>query len=175
MTLSPDIRAEKETAMSDLNDHSISRAPTAVLIAHILSRYHETHRRELPALLDLARQVETAHATDPNTPHGLTQALETMIRDLEEHMRREEADLFAAHGTGGLAQGVSVAGLRDDHEGHEAALNRIAAITHGFRLPDHACRSWVRLYAGLGKLAEDLDEHRYLEDQVLFPRLEADQ
>lgn len=175
MTLSPEVRAEKETAMSDLNERSVSHAPTAALIAHILSRYHETHRRELPELLELARKVETAHATDPTTPHGLTQALGAMIADLEEHMRREEADFFAAHATGALAQGVSVAGLRDDHEGHEAALNRIAAITHGFRLPDHACRSWVRLYAGLGKFAEDLDEHRYLEDHVLFPRLEAGQ
>ena len=67
----------------------------------------------------------------------------------------------------------TIACLRDDHAKQEAALNRIAAITHGLRLPGYACDSWRDLYAGLGKLAEDLDEHRYLEDDVLFPRFET--
>jgi len=161
--------------MNELYEDFPSKAPTAALVGHILSRYHETHRRELPELLALARKVETSHATDPNTPHGLTQALESIIVDLDEHMRREEVDVFDRLETGDMSAGRAIAGLRHDHEGHEAALNRIAAITHGFRLPDYACRTWTRLYAGLGKLAEDLDEHRYLEDTVLFPRLEAGQ
>lgn len=64
----------------------------------------------------------------------------------------------------------ALAAQRGDHDEQLAALNRIAAITHGFRLPPDACAPWRRLYAGLGKLAEDLDEHRYLEGRVLFPR-----
>lgn len=159
--------------MTELDEDSAAKAPTAALVSHILSRYHETHRRELPELIALARKVETSHATDPNTPHGLTQTLEAMIADLDAHMRREETDLFVAFGAGSVLVGGSIADLRHDHEGHEAAVNRIAAITHGFRLPDYACRTWARLYAGLGKLVEDLDEHRYLEERVLFPRLEA--
>jgi len=147
--------------------------PTEVLIEHIRTRYHDAHRRELPGLIALARKVEAAHATDPNTPHGLTLALEAMIAELETHMREEEATVFPdlRSGPGARAAGA-IPGLRAAHDGHEAALNRIAAITHGFRLPNHACRSWRRLYQGLGKLAEDLDEHMYLENEVLFPRLE---
>ncbi|MEQ8903472.1 MAG: hemerythrin domain-containing protein [Roseovarius sp.] len=161
--------------MTELDEYSAAKAPTAKLVSHILSRYHETHRRELPELIALARKVETSHATDPNTPHGLTQTLEAMIADLDAHMRREEADLFAAIKAGSVSADGSIASLRNDHDGHEATVNRIAAITHGFRLPDYACRAWARLYAGLGKLVEDLDEHRYLEERVLFPRLEAGQ
>lgn len=148
--------------------------PTPDLIEHIRAGFHDTHRQELPELIALSRKVETAHANDVNAPHGLTQALESVGAALEDHMREEEAVVFPA-----LRQGKSVrvrqliTGLRNDHVGQEAALNRIAAITHGFRLPSYACGSWRRLYAGLGKLAEDLDEHRYLEDGVLFPRFEA--
>ena len=148
--------------------------PTAALIDHIRLRFHQTHRQELPGLIALARKVETVHANDIHAPHGLTRALEAVIADLEAHMRKEEAVVFPA-----LAQGApggvddTLDGLRDDHAGQETALNRIAAITHGLRLPVGACGSWRRLYVGLGKLAEDLDEHRYLEDQVLFPRFEA--
>lgn len=145
--------------------------PTPALIAHILERYHETHRRELPELISLGRKVETVHADDPNAPHGLTQALEALIVDLEVHMRKEEADVFGVVALG--QSSAPIATLAHEHSGHEATLNKIAAITHGFRLPSYACGSWTRLYAGLGKLVEDLDEHMFLEDTVLFPRLEG--
>ena len=128
-----------------------TEAPTPALIQHILARYHETHRRELPELVALARKVETAHANDIDAPHGLTQTLEAIVADLEDHMRQEEAVVFSA--LGGAAAGQldeTIARPRDDHSAQEAALNKIAAITHGFRLPSHACGSWVRLYAGLG-------------------------
>ena len=149
-------------------------APTGALIDHIRTRYHDTHRRELPALIALARKVETVHATDPNTPHGLAHALEAMIPDLEAHMREEEEIVFPALRAGGTGDAsAAIAHLREEHGGQEAALNRIAAITHGFRLPHNACRSWRRLYKGLGKLAEDLDEHRYLENELLFPCVET--
>lgn len=151
-----------------------TNAPTGALIDHIRIRYHDTHRRELRELIALARKVETAHSTDPNTPHGLAHALEAMIPELEAHMREEEEILFPALRTGGATDAAAVIPhLRAAHDGQEAALNRIAAITHGFRLPGYACRSWRRLYEGLGKLVEDLDEHIYLENEVLFPRVEA--
>jgi regulator of cell morphogenesis and NO signaling len=146
-------------------------APTAVLIDHIRTRYHDTHRRELPDLLALARDVETVHANDPNTPHGLTHAMEAMIAELETHMRSEEELVFPSLRAGAAARAAAfILDLRDEHDDQEAALNRIAAITHGFRLPHYACESWRRLYDGLGKLVEDFDEHIYLENEVLFPR-----
>jgi regulator of cell morphogenesis and NO signaling len=145
-------------------------APTALLIDHIRARYHDTHRRELPDLLDLARDVETAHANDPNTPHGLSHALEVMISDLEEHMRREEELVFPSLRTGCAAEPIEA--IRHEHHDQETALDRIAAITHGFRLPRYACPTWRRLYEGLGKLVEDFDEHIYLENEILFPRFE---
>ncbi len=150
-----------------------TQMPTVALINHIWNRYHDTHRREMPGLIALANKVETVHATDPNTPHGLTDALKVMFAELEDHMRDEEETVFTALQTERPASAVSaVPSLREAHDGHEAALNRIAAITHGFRLPHHACQSWRRLYVGLGKLVEDLDEHMYLENEVLFPRIE---
>lgn len=111
---------------------------------HILERYHETHRRELPALVGLAQKVETVHGTDPNAPHGLADALRTMAGELERHMSNEERVLFPAMTRGqAAALAKPIAAMRLDHHGHEEALARIAAITHGLRLPKDACRSWA--------------------------------
>ena len=50
-------------------------ADTAELIDHILLRYHEKHRRQLPELVELARRVEQVHAGKPGVPAGLADIL----------------------------------------------------------------------------------------------------
>ena len=103
----------------------------------------------------------------------LAETLKAMTGELEVHMKKEELILFPAMNQGRgdmIAQPIAV--MRHDHAGHEQALARIAAITHGFRLPKGACGSWSRLYTGTQKLVEDLDEHIHLENDVLFPRFE---
>lgn len=160
--------------MSRFVEHPAANEETPALIEHIVERYHETHRRELPELVALARKVERVHGTDPNAPHGLAEALADMVGDLEVHMKKEEFILFPAMQQGRAdAVAAPIAVMRHDHHDHEEALARIAAITHGFRLPPDACSSWTRLYAGTRKLVEDLDEHIRLENDVLFPRFEG--
>ena len=154
-------------------EHPAACEETPALIEHILERYHAMHRRELPVLVALAEKVEAVHGEDPNAPHGLAQALRAVVEDLEAHMRKEEIVLFPAMRSGrtdAVAEPIAV--MRNDHDEQERALARIAAITHGFRLPRDACRSWRQLYAGTRKLVEDLDEHVRLDNDVLFPRFE---
>ncbi len=160
--------------MIKTTDFSSAKTPTPALIEHILVRYHETHRRELPDLIALADRVETIHANDPNAPHGLTQALEALVAELNEHMLHEEAVILATlDDEPSRKEGKPIALLRDEHVQQVAAMNKIAAITHGFRLPIYSCEPWTKLYAGLRKLIDDLEEHIFLENTVLFPRLET--
>lgn len=153
-------------------EHPAACEETPALITHIVERYHQTHRRELPELVALARKVEKVHGTDPNAPHGLADALQAMVGELEVHMKKEELLLFPALARGRTDAVDRIVGMRDDHEDQEDALARIAAITHGFRLPADACQSWRRLYDGTRKLVDDIEEHIYLENEVLFPRFE---
>ncbi len=64
------------------------------LISMIETRYHATHRRELPELVRLARRVEAVHKSHPAVPRGLADLLETMGGELEVHMKKEELILF---------------------------------------------------------------------------------
>ena len=52
------------------------------LIDHILTRYHEIHRHELPELLALARKVERVHHDVPKAPLGLADVLERLSAEL---------------------------------------------------------------------------------------------
>jgi regulator of cell morphogenesis and NO signaling len=144
------------------------------LIGHILQRYHQVHRRELPELRDLAIRVEQVHADHPAVPKGLSNHLARMQAALESHMQKEEQVLFPLMLAGGNPMIVHpIDMMRHEHDEHGEELRTLAALTHDMALPDGACNSWRALYAGVAKLAEDLTEHIHIENNILFPRFEA--
>ena len=169
--------AEIEQALDSLDASAVViEAPngTGALIAHIRSRYHDVHRRELPELVKLARKVEKVHAKHAKAPRGLADLLERMASELELHMMKEEIMLFPAMVQAPAAMlAAPIACMRHEHDDHGLHLQRLEAITDRFTVPADACRSWQALYAGAYKLAEDLMEHIHLENNVLFPRFSA--
>lgn len=168
--------AEVEQALDAL-ETSAQPAPaaqdTGALIDHILSRYHEVHRRDLPELIRLARRVEAVHAEHPRVPRGLAEALAALQIELEAHMQKEEMVLFPAmRQEPGHGLGAPIAQMRHEHDGHGVQLRQLEALTGDFVLPEGACRSWQALYLGAERLVQDLMEHIHLENNILFPRHE---
>src|SRR5690606_11427677 len=113
------------------------------LIQHILARFHERHREQLPELIRLAQRVEEVHAERPDCPVGLTDHLRAMQQELESHMMKEERILFPmlSRGRTAMAQGP-ITVMEMEHEQHAAALAQLAALTNGIALPDGACNTW---------------------------------
>ncbi|WP_439535177.1 iron-sulfur cluster repair protein YtfE [Methyloversatilis sp.] len=148
--------------------------PAAVLIEHILFRFHDRHREQLPELVRLARRVEQVHGDRPDCPTGLADHLTVMQHELESHMQKEEQVLFPmlARGHAGALHGP-VTVLRNEHDQHGEALQRLEALTDDITLPRAACNTWRALYTGLAALREDLMEHIHLENNILFEGLNA--
>lgn len=167
-----------EEALAALDPSRSTAAPeaTEALIDHILNRYHETHRRELPELVRLARKVEAVHADHPGAPLGLADTLEAIRTELEEHMRNEETELFPLmRQPRDAGSALPTAQMRHDHDRHGELLRRLEILANGFALPEGACRSWQALYGGTAKLVDDVMEHIHLENNVLFHRFERNQ
>ena len=144
------------------------------LIQHILERYHQVHRREMPELHELALRVERVHADHPAAPKGLSDLLARMHGELESHMQKEEQILFPLMLAGGNPMIVHPIGvMRHEHDSHGEELEALARLTGDPTVPAEACNSWRALYAGLAKLSEDLTEHIHIENNILFPKFEA--
>ena len=144
------------------------------LIDHILTRFHDVHRQQLPELIRMAHRVEAVHRGNPDVPAGLGDALEAMQQELLTHMHKEEAILFPMLRQGGnsfVSQPIGV--MRHEHNDHGAALEHLASLTHDMTPPLGACNTWRALYAGLAQLRDDLIQHIHLENNVLFPPFEA--
>ena len=156
-----------------MKDTAEAPQDTSELIDHIQSRYHDTHRRELPEIATLAEKVERVHHDHPKVPQGLGELLRRLIGEMEVHMKKEELILFPAMRAGG-GPGIKnpIAVMRADHDDHEESVAEIRRITGNLVLPEGACRSWTALYEGTQKFLDDLDAHMRLENDVLFPRFE---
>ena len=163
-------------ALSALDGTHASERPqdAGALIDHILTRYHEVHRRQMPELIALSRRVEQVHAGKPGVPAGLADMLQHALGELEVHMRKEELILFPAmrrQGAGPLDGPIGQ--MRHDHVDHGHVLERIAELTGDFTVPEGACATWRALYADAAQLRDDLIEHIHIENNVLFPRFEG--
>jgi len=143
------------------------------LVEHIIARYHEVHRAQLPELIRMARRVEAVHRDHSEVPAGLADALEAMEQELLSHMHKEEAVLFPMLRAGGnsfVSQPIAM--MRHEHNDHGEALEHLASLTNDITPPMGACNTWRALYTGLAQLREDLINHIHLENNILFPQFE---
>ncbi len=155
-------------------DAPVSVTEPSSLIDHILSRYHEVHRAQLPELIRMARRVEAVHRDHPEVPAGLAEMLERMELELLSHMQKEELVLFPMIKNGGnpfISEPIGM--MRVEHLDHGAALDALCERTNDATPPTGACNTWRALYAGIAQLKEDLINHIHLENNVLFPQFEA--
>ena len=156
-----------ETLNSNWNDK-----PNKELIEHILKRYHEVHREQLNELIRLAERVEHVHGDRPQCTIGLAKHLHYMKAELVSHMQKEEQILFPML-VGGMAAMASgpINVMRQDHDDHALAINKINELTNNITPPKGACNTWRALYLGLETFKADLEEHIELENNVLFTRV----
>ncbi len=146
--------------------------PLAELVDFIISRYHDTLRADLPALIEAARRVERVHGKKDICPVGLASHLELMAGEILQHLAKEEHVLFPAicAGTRRAKVHMPIRMMMQEHDDHGAALRRCRELSTDFVPPSGACATWRALYVGLEKLETELMEHIHLENNVLFPR-----
>lgn len=158
-------------------------APLDELCSHLVDHHHARTRQLLTrARLILAEMVEAF----PGRPDlaELGRLLTVLEQDLSRHMVVEEMVLFpyveqllaAEEGTTNVVvpRGESDGPVRvaqHDHENAMALLRGIRELASRIRGRDGAELS--RMFDALEVLEVDLQQHSYLEDEVLFPRLRA--
>jgi len=162
---------EKLAALAASAEPSDGPEDTDGLIDLIIERYHETHRREIPELVRLARRVEAVHRDNPSVPAGLADLLQRLDDELSSHMAKEEQILFPMMRAGGNPMiGGPISVMLAEHDDHGENLRKLEKLTDDFTPPPEACTTWRALYAGARKLTDDVMEHIHIENHMLFPR-----
>jgi regulator of cell morphogenesis and NO signaling len=164
----------KELAALQRSDSPVGQTDPTILIDHILARYHEVHREQLPELIRMARRVEAVHRDHPQVPAGLAQLLEHAEKDLLVHLFKEENTLFPMLNAGGdpVAR-QHIDAMRAEHIKLGSMLEQLLALSNNATPPEGACNTWRALYGGIAQMHDDLSNNIHLENNILFTQFEA--
>jgi regulator of cell morphogenesis and NO signaling len=155
------------TVSIGLLEKNAEQLPLEALISHIIWRYHDTHRRELPELMRLASQADSAHVLD-GEPNRLSPILHVIAKELEHHMAEEEQILFPLILSGpALKLEPPIKHILAEHEHHEALVLRLEQLALDWKAFE--CDATVaELLEKLRKFVSDMHQHLDLESRVLF-------
>jgi regulator of cell morphogenesis and NO signaling len=160
---------EAQPAADDLTPWA--QRPLPALADHIVQRYHDWLRAEMPALVQMADKVERVHVAKASAPRGLAQHLAQLLEETNAHLHTEEMVLFPMirAGRGPMCAGP-IQVMEAEHRDVGQALARTRELTNNLTAPPEACNTWRALYLGLERLEAEFMEHIHLENNVLFPR-----
>lgn len=163
------------------NDLGWREAHVADLIDHIVSTHHYYLRKELPVLSEFVTKILRVHGAAHGEIAALHKRFHQMKIELDQHLITEEEVLFpllkryASEPSEELRE-QTIKGLRElesDHSLVGDCLKDMRQLTNDYALPPDACRTYTLTYQKLVELESDIFQHVHLENNILFPRIEA--
>lgn len=135
------------------------------LIDYIFNAYHEGHRRDLTALIALARQLE------PTTMKpSFADELAALLADLEAHMFKEEMRLFPMMEQGGNTLiTLLIDDMMQEHARHGLHTPQMSARLAALQVEPAQQATLQQLTAGWQAFLAELAKHVHYEDDLLFP------
>ncbi|MDP7036031.1 MAG: iron-sulfur cluster repair di-iron protein [Planctomycetota bacterium] len=148
------------------------QTPLDDLMDHILARYHQPLKEELPRLEAMLDKVYQVHGEkDPERLLSLVNVFRALKEELKDHMEKEEVILFPMIRTGqGAMAGCPISVMEMEHKSAGASLCKIRQLTDEYQVPSQACNTWRALWHGLKELEESTHQHIHLENNILHPR-----
>jgi regulator of cell morphogenesis and NO signaling len=171
--------APREFALPELQGLGIDG-----IIRHIEETHHAWERLEMPALSALVHDVTKDAADERLVEAGKLFA--TLVAELEAHLLHEEDALFPMARelatTGSITTGqcggsamAPVACMEREHDDTSYALRRLRHLTSQYAVPTGSDARFREMMERLARFDEDLEQHMYKENKLLFPRvLDAD-
>lgn len=129
----------------------------------------------------LSEKVANHHGTNHPELYKLNEGTQHFLRDLLQHLEKEEQVLFPAiknavaqKRAGNAVSGMSVKQpimmMQREHEIAGEDLTYFRKLTNEYALPEDACNSYSYLFEKMKAFEDDLHQHIHLENNILFPK-----
>ncbi len=156
------------------------------LIDYIVNVHHGYLKNNIPVIKDLVKEFVKEHVKKFSYLPELERMVEILAKKIIPSMQQEEDVIFPyvrqiahAHKHKEPYAALFIKTLRKPVEdimfkGHESVTNIIDTIrnlTKNYTIPPNACSSHKVVFGKLKELDNDLMQHLYLEDKILFPQV----
>lgn len=177
-----DEASQHESLVGELRGFQL--APLTQIVNYLVDKHHAFARQELICLDVLLDKVCSVHGTNHPEVLRIRSLFKSLYAELTMHMRTEEEDLFpyirqmedALHHRqplllpvfGTISHPVRLMTL--EHPRAIELLDEIRRVSLSYTVPPDGCLHYRMLYQALKDFEQDVKQHLYLEDKVLFPR-----
>lgn len=162
-----------------------SKATLSDLADNIVATHHQLMRVQTARVRELFAEMQKAGAIRCPGYWELKSLYKQFEDEIVFHLLKEEQMLFplikrleGQQAQESASQGRTIedirkllATLEGEHESGNLALEKIRVMTTGFVAPSEASEQTRQLYAALKTIAQDMVEHVYKEDRIMFPRV----
>lgn len=147
------------------------------LISYILLQHHFYIRQYGPAILQHLEKVAYKHGASFPYMIRVAAVFSALMKDLLQHMRKEEEVLFPAiqslelpgsNNAGNIQSPIRV--MEQEHDEAGILLEEIRALTNHYSIPGQACTTFRISLKELEEFEARMHEHVHLENNILFPR-----
>ena len=150
------------------------------LTRYIVENHHTYVRQAIPELNTLLDKVVFRHGDNDPKLSQIREQFTSLAGELLLHMDKEEQVLFPAIDelfggqdvVGPLASNINmpISAMEDDHDHAGKVLKVIRELTNQYTPPASACPTYQLTYQKLEEFDQDLMQHIYLENSVLFSK-----
>lgn len=162
-------------------DKDWRKVPTGELVEHILDTHHAYLWSELPKISEYVTKILRVHGEHHLELIQVHKLFHMVKMELEGHLVKEETMQYPAifkylenNDVVDLNKAVQViAELEAEHTAAGDILKQLREITNDYQVPADGCRSYDLTYMKLEEMESDIFQHIHLENNILFPRLEA--
>lgn len=161
--------------------------PLDLLLDYIIKYHHRNTKEKGAYLLSMIENVKDNYGMEYPELNELFNQVKLSMHDLESHFQKEESVLFpylyelfdASHNEeyietmhcGTISNPIRV--MTMEHENERMRYMHLRKITNGFRVPDeNLCINYEQMMVELETFVEDLFEHIFIENNILFPQFE---
>jgi len=155
-------------------------ASVADLVVHVMERYHRETRRGMAELEGFAEEAALLEGHRFPLFIQIRDEVDLFCTEMRSHLKMEEVTLFPAILAKEQGREVQKEAelmdplelFEDEHEAAAGLLKRIWNLTGGFKTPEGAPQVQLDLYQACQTLAESLVRHIYLENEILFKKIQ---
>ncbi len=151
------------------------------LMDYIVQVHHAFVRKNLPSLLLYTHKIAEVHGENHPELKEVATLFSAIAQEMTAHLQREEEVVFPAirslFSEGGSPEADfwqnELDAMHEEHEWVGANTDHLKVLTNKYALPSDACPTYQTTMNLLQSFEEDLHIHVHLENNILFPKVEA--
>lgn len=163
------------------------QAPLCDLMKHIVDRHHTYCRQEFGRLGPLLNEMAEKHGSRYPELREIRLLFSALSSAITMHLLKEEQTLFPMIARieearirqqplprlpfGTIRNPITMMGY--EHDEAARPLRQIRQASHGYQAPADADAAYREAFEALKAFEQDMHQHVYLEDYILFPRVIA--